>query len=107
MEDEKSDDNVEDGWDDVEQEHLSSQGGSIEEARRDNLTNLENMINGSSTIQDPKNLAGLSARVEREGKIEKMIKRQLRHFWEDAGVISMRKRASEKAANTYDGQRIA
>lgn len=41
------------------------------------------MIDSSATIQDAEDLSGLATGVPSEGEIEKVVERQLGHFWVD------------------------
>lgn len=41
---------------------------------------LESVVDSSATVKNAQDLSGLATRVEREGKLEEVIKRQLRHF---------------------------
>lgn len=48
------------------------------------------MVDSSATIQDTEDLSGLATGVPSEGKIEKVVERQLGHFWVDGtDVVSI------------------
>ena len=54
-EEDESNDNIEEGWDDVEHNDFQS------------------LVDCCSTVQDAQDFAGLAMSVESEGKVEKMV----------------------------------